>query len=129
LAGNLVHTVNCAVFIGVFFILRDSGNEVLFPTAFELIGVVFLVLAYLVTAEFLYWYEGRIAAASGVDKQILEAGWAVRGQLIDELWFNVGSWLTMSLSLFLYAIFGWRSNNVPRWIHIVGLNPIVTGFG
>jgi hypothetical protein len=46
---------------------------------------VFLVLAYLVNAEFLYWYEERIAAASGVDKQILEAGWAVRGQLIDEL--------------------------------------------
>lgn len=41
-------------FIGVFFILRDSGNEVLIPTAFELIGVVLLVIAFLVNAKFLY---------------------------------------------------------------------------
>lgn len=116
-------------FIGVYFILRDSGDEVLIPTAFELIGVVFLVLAYLVNAEFLYWYDGRIAGASGVEQQILELGWAVRGDIVDELLFNVGSWLTMSLSLFLFALFGWRSKNVPRWIHIVGLIAIVTGFG
>jgi hypothetical protein len=116
-------------FIGVYFILRDSGNEVLIPTAFELLGVVFLVLAYLVHAEFLYWYEERIAGASGVELQILELGWAARTDIVDELLFNVGSWLTMSLSLFLFALFGWRSKNVPRWIHIVGLITIVTGFG
>ena len=116
-------------FIGVYFILRDSGNEVLIPTAFELIGVVFLILAYLVHAEFLYWYEERIAGASGVELQILELGWAARTDIVDELLFNVGSWLTMSLALFLFALFGWRSRNVPRWIHIVGLITIVTGFG
>lgn len=116
-------------FIGVYFILRDSGNEVLIPTAFELLGVVFLVQAYLVNAEFLYFYDGRIAAAAGVERQILELGWAVRGDLVDELLFNVGSWLTMSLALFLFALFGWRSKNVPRWIHIVGLITIVTGIG
>lgn len=116
-------------FIGVYFILRDSGNEVLIPTAFGLIGAVFLVQAYLVNAEFFYWYEERIAGASGVEQQILELGWAVRDDIVDELLFNIGSWLTMSLTLFLFALFGWRSKNVPRWIHIVGLITIVSGLG
>jgi hypothetical protein len=116
-------------FIGVYFILRDSGNETLIPAAFGLIGVVFLVLAYLVNAEFHYWYQERIAGASGAELQTLELNWAVRNDIVDELLFNVGSWLTMSVALFLFALFGWRSNNVPRWIHIVGLLTIVTGLG
>lgn len=116
-------------FIGVYFILRDSGNEVLIPTAFGLIGAVFLVQAYLVNAEFFYWYEERIAGASGVEQQILELGWEARDDIVDELLFNIGSWLTMSLTLFLFALFGWRSKYVPRWIHIVGLITIVSGLG
>ena len=116
-------------FIGVYFILRDSGNEVLIPTAFGLLGAGFLIQAYMVGAEFVYWYEERIAAASDVEKQILELDWAVREGIVDELLFNVGSWLTMSVSLFLFAVFGWRSKNVSRWIHIVGFITIVTGFG
>jgi hypothetical protein len=43
--------------IGVYFILRDSGNEVLIPTAFSLIGVVFLIQAYLVNTEFQYRFS------------------------------------------------------------------------
>jgi hypothetical protein len=116
-------------YIGVYFILRDSGNEALIPMAFGLIGAVFLIQAYLVNAEFAYWYEERLAGASGVEQQILELNWAVRDDIVDELLFNVGSWLTMSLSLFLFALFGWRSKNVPRWIHIVGLITIVSGLG
>ena len=116
-------------FIGVYFILRDSGIQALIPTVFGLLGAVFLVQAYLVNAEFLYWYEERIGAASGVEQQILELDWAAKGEIADELLFNVGSWLTMSVSLFLFAVFGWRSKNVPRWIHIVGLITIVTGLG
>ena len=62
---------------------------------FGLLGAVFLVQAYLVNAEFAYWYQERIAAASGIERQILELDWAVKRDIVDELLFNVGSWLTM----------------------------------
>ena len=115
--------------IGLFFLLQDAGNEILIPSFLMIVGMIFLVFAYLVGAERIYWYEGNIAAAEGLEKRILETSWELRNSIIDELWFNIGSWLTMSASLFLYGLFGLRSKNVPRWICIVGLVAIITGIG